>query len=112
MRNNAMATGDINDPRTRLKALCYNPRLEIVGPSTVSSTRLDNLKTPSKSLIIRHAKSPALAGDVLARTSMLRNIRIQWDGDGGYLTAVRGWARSASPRPLTPELIRQGDPAW
>ena len=61
-----------------------NPRLEIIGPSPVSTTGLDNLKAPNKTLIIRHAKSPALAGAILTRTSMLRNIPIQWDGDGAY----------------------------
>ncbi|MBB4577654.1 hypothetical protein GGI59_006555 [Rhizobium lentis] len=81
------SAGNVNDPRTRLKALCYNSRLQIIRPPPVSTTGLDNLEAPNKPLIIRHAKSPALAGAVLARTSMLRNIRIQWDGGGAYTNA-------------------------
>jgi hypothetical protein len=84
MRNNVMTTRNINNPRTRLKALRYNPSLKIIGPSPVSTTRLDNCEATNKSLTICHAKSPALNGAVLTRTSMLRNIRIQWDGGGAY----------------------------
>jgi hypothetical protein len=84
MRNNVMTTRNINNPRTRLKALRYNPSLEFIGPSPISTTRLDNLEAANKSLTICHNKSPALAGAILTRTSMLRNIPIQWDGDGAY----------------------------
>jgi hypothetical protein len=84
MRNNVMTTRNINNPCTRLEAFRHNPSLQIIGPAPVSTARLDNLQPPNKSVTIRRAKSPALAGAVLARTSMLRNIPIQWDGDGAY----------------------------
>jgi hypothetical protein len=84
MRNNAMATRNVNNPRTRLKALSYNPSLEFIGPSPISSAGLNDLEASRKSLIINHAKSPVLAGAVLARPSRLRNIQVQWDGDGAY----------------------------
>ncbi|MCF1480483.1 hypothetical protein FS782_26105, partial [Agrobacterium vitis] len=40
--------------------------------------------SPDKSLTIRHAKSPALAENLLAQTSMFTNTRNQWDGGGAY----------------------------
>jgi hypothetical protein len=55
-----MATRDVNNPRTWLKALRYNPTLEFIGPSPISAAGLDNLEAPHKSLIINHAKSPIL----------------------------------------------------
>ncbi|MCF1479152.1 XRE family transcriptional regulator [Agrobacterium vitis] len=33
---------------------------------------------------MRHAKSPALAENLLAQTSMFTNTRNQWDGGGAY----------------------------
>ncbi|WP_210252607.1 hypothetical protein, partial [Agrobacterium vitis] len=41
--------------------------------------------SPDKSLTIRHAKSPALAENLLAQTSMFTNTRNQWDGGGAYV---------------------------
>jgi hypothetical protein len=43
-----MATRNFNDPRTRLKALCYDSRLKILGPSPVSTAGLDNLEATNK----------------------------------------------------------------
>ncbi|ESX08344.1 hypothetical protein X768_23035 [Mesorhizobium sp. LSJC265A00] len=78
MHNEIMTTRNINNPRTGLKALRDNPRLQIIGPSSVSTTRLDNFASPNKSLTIRDAKSPAPAENLLAETSMFRNTRNQW----------------------------------
>ncbi|EHK57099.1 hypothetical protein MAXJ12_11652, partial [Mesorhizobium alhagi CCNWXJ12-2] len=75
MRSEIIKSPNINNPRTGLKALRYNPRLQIIRPSPVSTTRLDNFASPSKSLIIGHAKSPAFAENLLAETSMFRNTR-------------------------------------
>jgi len=84
MRCKIMTTRNINNPRTGLKAFCYNPRLQLIGPSPVSTTRLDNFASPNKSFDIRHPKSPAPAENVLTETSMFTNTRNQWDGGGDY----------------------------
>jgi hypothetical protein len=56
MRSEIIKSRNINNPRTGLKARRYNPRLQIIRPSPVSTTRLDNFASPNKSLTIRHAK--------------------------------------------------------
>lgn len=84
MRNEIMTTRNINNPRTGLKALRDNPRLQIIGPSSVCRTRLDNFASPNKSLAICHAKSPARAENHLAETLMFRNTRNQWGVGGAY----------------------------
>ncbi len=86
MRSEIIKTRNINNPRTGLKALRDNPRLQIIRPSPVSTTSLDNFASPNKSLTIRHAKSPALAENLRAETSMFRNTRNQWDVGGAYAT--------------------------
>ncbi|MEY9166437.1 hypothetical protein ABIE78_004556 [Sinorhizobium fredii] len=85
MRSEIISERNINNPRTGLKAFRYNPRLQIIGPSPVSTTRLDNFASPDKSITaIRHAKSPALAENLLAETSMFTNTRNQWGVGGAY----------------------------
>jgi len=53
LRSKIISERNINNPRTGLKAFRYNPRLHIIGPSPVSTTRLDNFASPDKSLTIR-----------------------------------------------------------
>ncbi|WP_210252610.1 hypothetical protein, partial [Agrobacterium vitis] len=69
--------------------------------------------SPDKSLTIRHAKSPALAENLLAQTSMFTNTRNQWDGGGAY-----GWREhllitDINRSHLVPKLfqIRNNQPA-
>ncbi|BCG82802.1 hypothetical protein MesoLj113b_63440 [Mesorhizobium sp. 113-3-3] len=102
MRNEIMTTRNINNPRTALKALRDNPRLQIIRPSSVSTTRLDNFASPNKSLAIRHAKSPAPAENLLAETSMFRNKRNQWGVGGAYPSS------GSVETPITPSDSKLG----
>ena len=47
---NAMTTRDINNTNAGLKAFRYNPALDIIWPTPVSATRLDNFAAPNKGL--------------------------------------------------------------
>lgn len=67
MRSEIIKTRNVSDPNSRLKALRNNPRFHGVGPASVPPTRLNNIASPDKSITaIRHAKSPALAENLLA----------------------------------------------
>ena len=45
-----MTTRDINNTNAGLRAFRYNPALDIIWPTPVSATRLDNFAAPNKSI--------------------------------------------------------------
>jgi hypothetical protein len=85
VRNEIIATGNIHNPDTGLKALCNNPSLHVVRPPAVPAPGLNHITSPNKTLpTIRHQKPLSANANLLAGESGIRNASNQWDGNGAY----------------------------
>ena len=118
-----MTARDINNTNTRLKAFRDNPRLHIIGPTPVSTARLDNFVAPNKSIIC-HANLQIVL-ETFSHTQRQHSLKIQpiqWGGDGAYGTfpstiSYQLWEGVTwtmllgySPCFLEPQLLAPGSP--
>ena len=55
MRDNLMPSRNIHNAHTRLKTLSHNPRLHIIRPMSIATTRFNNRNTTSSNTSIRHS---------------------------------------------------------
>jgi hypothetical protein len=75
MRNHPMTPGDIHHPRSRLKTLSHNPRLQVARPPSVPAPRFHNLTTTNKSIPTIHHQNLRLITKTFWQARQTAEIR-------------------------------------